>query len=107
MVPVQNYKKFFTDFIRKHMVIVGPSISVEIANSVNGIEVDPTGEVVQIQGQPSLILQDLSNSYQRLSAPITLLALRLLLEENQDIKKEYNQPLPHVKLVCALNEKVQ
>ena len=89
------------------MVIIGPDISLETANMIKGLEVDATGEVRTIQGAPNLILQDLSNSYQQLSAPITLLILRLLLDANKDIQQEYNQPLPHVKLVCALTEDKQ
>lgn len=104
MVPLQNYKKFLTEFVRRHMIILGPNIATSTANLVNGLEVDSTGEVRQLQGSPSLVLQDLSNNYQELCAPITLLVLRLLLEDNKDIKQEYNQPLPHVKLVCALTE---
>lgn len=86
------------------MVIIGPNIAIETANLINGLEVGPTGEVRQLEGAPNLVLQDLSNSYQKLCAPITLLVLRLLLDDNKDIKQEYNQPLPHVKLVCALTE---
>lgn len=107
MVPEQNYKKFITELVRRHMVVIGPNIALETANLINGLEVDQTGAVTAIQGSPNLILQDLSNNYQKLSPQITLLTLHLLFEQYKDIKAEYNQPLPRVRLICALNEEVQ
>ncbi len=104
MVPIQIYKKFLTDFVQRHMAIIGPHIAVEMANTINGLEVNEIGEVTVLDATPSLVLQDLSVSYQKLCAPITLMILRLLLDENKDIQKDFNQPLPHVKLACALVE---
>ncbi|MDQ3018377.1 MAG: hypothetical protein M3Q64_00705 [bacterium] len=104
MVPVQSYKKFLTEFIRKHMVIFGPNIAREIAADISGIEVAHNGEVTQISGDATLILTNLVTEYQRLSGPITYLNLSLLLEAYPDIKHEYNQPLPRVRLICALTE---
>lgn len=104
MVPIQNYKKFFTEFIRKHMIIFGPNIARETAANIAGLTVDLTGEVTDISGTATLILQSLVKEYQQLSNPITILNLAMLLDEYPDIKKEYNQPLPRIRLVCALNE---
>ena len=58
MVPIQNYKKFLTEFVRKHMVILGPNIAVETANLVQGLEVDNSGEVLRLEGTSNLVLQD-------------------------------------------------
>ncbi len=104
MVPIQNYKKFFTELVRKHMIIFGPNIATETAASVEGLRVDSSGEVTEISGTPHLILQNLINQYQQLSAPVTFLNAALLFEKYPDIQKEYNQPLPRVKLICALND---
>lgn len=103
MVPIQNYKKFFSELIRKHMIIFGPNIATSTASAVAGLEVDSSGEVTEISGTPHLILQNLINQYQQLSAQITFLNVSLLFEKYPDIKQEYNQPLPRVKLVCSLN----
>ena len=50
MVPIQNYKKFFTEFIRKHMIIFGPNIATATAANVEGLKVDSSGEVTDIVG---------------------------------------------------------
>lgn len=86
------------------MIIFGPNIARETANTIPGITVDPTGEVTKLEGSGSLILESLIKEYQKLSHPITILNLSLLLDAYPDIKTEYNQPLPRIKLVCALNE---
>lgn len=104
MVPVQTYKKFLTEFVRKHMVIFGANIAREIAQSVPGLIVDDTGEVTAISGQPIASLQKLVTKYQELSEPVALLQFRLLLDKYADIFLEYNQPLPNVKLSCSLIE---
>lgn len=107
MVPVQTYKKFLTELVRRHMVIFGANISREIAASVQGLTVDETGEVIAISGQPLSALQKLVSRYQELSEPVALLQFRLLLDEYADIFLEYNQPLPDVKLSCSLIEHKQ
>lgn len=104
MVPVQNYKKFFTELIRKQMIIFGPNIAKETASSIHGLAVSETGEVSEISGSPALILDNLVKEYQKLSKPITLLNLSLLLDQYPEIKQEYNQPIPHIRLVCSLLE---
>lgn len=105
MVPVQTYKKFLTELVRKHMVIFGSNIAREIAASVPGLTVDDTGEVVGIAVQPLDALQKLTARYQELSEPVALLQLRLLLDQYSDIFLEYNQPLPDIKLSCSLMER--
>lgn len=86
------------------MIIFGPNIARETADNIPGMGVDATGEVTDLSGTPTLILDNLFKEYQKLSKPITVLNLSLLLDAYPDIKQEYNQPLPRVKLVCALNE---
>ncbi len=102
MVPIQTYKKFFTELVRRHMVIFGPNIAREIASSVLDIAVSETGEVTTITGQPLAALQKLMGKYQELSEPVALLQFRLLLDQYSDIFLEYNQPLPSVRLSCAI-----
>ncbi len=102
MVPVQTYKKFLTELVRRHMVIFGPNIAREIAMTVPGLTVSETGEVTAITGAPLSALQKLIGKYQELSEPVALLQFRMLLNQYSDIFLEYNQPLPNVKLVCNL-----
>ncbi len=107
MVPVQTYKKFLTELVRRHMVIFGPNIALDIASSVGGLTVDITGDVTNISGSPLQVVQKVVTLYQELSEPVALLQFRLLLDQYPDIFLEYNQPLPAVKLSCALVEHKQ
>lgn len=102
MTPISNYKKFLTELVRKHMVVLGPNIARDIALQVPGLTIDASGEVTEITGNPLLVMQDLVNGYTNLCAPVTQLILYNLLELASEIKAEYNQPLGKIKLVCAL-----
>ena len=102
MVPAQVYKKFLTEFVRRHMVIFGTHIAREIASSVDGLSVDETGEVTAISGAPVMALQKLVSKYQELSEPVVFLQLRLLLDKYPDIFLEYNQPIPNIPVSCSL-----
>jgi hypothetical protein len=102
MTPISNYKKFLTDLVRRHMAILGPNISRDVALRVPALAIEASGEVSEIAGDPLLVMQDLVNGYTALSAPVTQLVLYDLLEANPAIKAEYNQPLSRIKLVCAI-----
>lgn len=104
MVPTQNYKKFLTEFIRKHMLIFGPQIAQSVASRVHGLTVDQTGEVTDLKGDAILILEDLVNAYYALCQPVTQINLSSLLEQYPAIKTAYNQPVGKVKLICSLTE---
>lgn len=91
-----------TELVRRHMVIFGANIAREIAESTTGLKLEAHGEVVAIQGEPLKVLLKLIAQYQQLSEPVALLQLRLLLDKYPDIFLEYNQPLPNVRLSCAL-----
>ncbi len=107
MVPAQTYKKFLTELVRRHMVIFGPNIARDIAMSVSGLTIDDTGEVSNISDSPVVVLQKVVTLYQELSEPVALLQFRLLLDQYPDIFLEYNQPIPAVRLSCALVERKQ
>ena len=102
MVPVQTYKKFLTELVRRHMVIFGTNIGREIAGSIPSLTVDQTGEVTAINGSPVEAVQKLVSKYQELSEPVVFLQLRLLLDKYPNIFLEYNQPIPNVRLSCEL-----
>ncbi len=104
MVPAQTYKKFLTELVRRHMVIFGPSIALDIAKSVNGLTIDSTGDVTAIADSPMVVMQKVVTLYQELSEPVVLLQFRLLLDQYPDIFLEYNQPLPPIRLSCSLVE---
>ncbi len=102
MTPISNYKKFFTELIRRHMAILGPNISRDVALQATGLAIDATGEATDITGDPLLVMQDLVAGFMDLSAPVTQLILYALLEEMPAIKADYNQPLSKINLICTL-----
>lgn len=102
MVPVQTYKKFLTELVRRHMVIFGPNIARDIANSAGGLTLDSNGEVMDISGKPAAVLQKVVTLFQELSEPVALLQFKLLLDKYPDIFLEYNQPIPTIRLSCSL-----
>lgn len=104
MIPVQTYKKFLTELVRRHMVIFGPNIARDIAVSVKSLKIDSTGEVMAISDSPVVVVQKIVSLYQELSEPVALLQFRLLLDKYPDIYLEYNQPIPNVRLICSLTE---
>lgn len=105
MVPIQTYKKFLTDLIRRHMIIFGTNIAQEIAASVPGLSVSDTGEVIGINGAPLVAVKKLIAQYQELSEPVALSQFRLLFDKYPDIYLEYNEPIPSIRLSCALIER--
>ncbi len=102
MTPISNYKRFITEFVRRHMVILGPNIARDTALGVTGLTIDSTGDATDITGSPPLVMQELINAYMDLSAPVTQLALYSLLDQYPEVKAEYNQPLEKIHLVCSL-----
>jgi hypothetical protein len=102
MVPVQTYKKFLTELVRRYMVIFGTNITRDIAKTIKEITIDDTGEVLTISGSPITVIQKLVSKFQELSEPVTFLQLKLLLDNYPNIFLEYNQPIPTIKLSCAL-----
>jgi hypothetical protein len=102
MIPISNYKKFISELIRKHMVILGPNIARDTALRVAGLSIDASGDVLKLDGDPLLILKSLTNAYTEFSAPVTHLVLSALLEAYPEVKAEYNQPLPKINLSCAI-----
>jgi|GEM_PF-933360 len=102
MIPISNYKNFFTELVRRHMAILGPNIARDVALRVPALDIAASGEVIAIDGDPVMVLQDLFRGYSALSAPVAQLVLYDLLEANPAIKAEYNQPMERIKLVCTL-----
>lgn len=105
MIPIQKYKNFFSDLIRRHMLILGPNIARDVATRTAGLAVNQSGEVQDIKGDPLLILKDLLTGYRNLSDPVTQLVAYQLLEQYPGIKTEYNDPITQIDLTCALNDK--
>lgn len=105
MIPTQNYKKFLSELIRRHMLILGPNIARDVAFGVQGLTIDSSGDVSAIAGDQLLITQDLIGGYTNLCAPVTQLITYQLLEQYPDIRAEYNDPISEINLTCSLMER--
>ncbi len=104
MIPIQKYKRFLSDLIRRHMLILGPNIARDVAFSVEGLVIDNSGDVSELKGDQLLITQDLIAGYTNLCAPVTQLITYQLLEQYPDIRAEYNDPITDINLTCSLME---
>lgn len=65
-----DYKKMFTELIRRQMLVLGSEITLSKVKNVKGIIVDGNGEVTQIDGDPQQLMQELINQFVELSGLI-------------------------------------
>jgi hypothetical protein len=84
MQPNTDYKKLLTEVIQKQMVILGPSISLAKARNVQGLTVADDGTVVNIDGQPQKLIQDLIDQFVQLSGLIVKKTMEPLLSAYPD-----------------------
>lgn len=76
-----NYKKMLSDLIKKQMVMLGPNIALDKARKVSGLRLDDSGEVLEMDGDPRMILKGVANEYMTLSGQIAQMTLNTLLEK--------------------------
>lgn len=86
-MPDQNeYKKMLTDLIKKQMVVLGPNIALDKARKVVGVQVADDGTVLDMDGDPAMVLKGVANEYMTLSGQIAQMTLNSLLEKYPSIK---------------------
>ena len=74
-----DYKKIFTELIKKQMVVLGPDITLAKVKNVQGIEVNENGDVTNINGDAQQILQLLINQFVELSGAIVKKTMESIL----------------------------
>lgn len=74
-----DYKKLFTELIKKQIIVLGPDITMAKVKNVEGIQVNGQGEVVSVQGDPQAILQNLINQFVELSGLIVKKTMESIL----------------------------
>ena len=103
MMPSSNtdFKKLFSELIKKQMVILGPDITFAKVRNVVGLKADINGDVQSINGDPHVILQELINQFVTLSGEIvkktmeTMLASAPQMEQGASSSKiEHVVPIP-------------
>ncbi|MFH1187944.1 MAG: hypothetical protein V1688_03745 [bacterium] len=82
----QQYIALTSEIIAKQTVILGPDISILKARSVEGLSVGDDGKVIDINGDPKMVLQQLVNTYVELSGMIVKNALGSIFEKYPGIK---------------------
>lgn len=74
-----DYKKIFTELIKKQMVVLGPDITLAKVRNVSGVEVSESGEVTNINGDAQQVLQQLINQFVELSGAIVKKTMESIL----------------------------
>lgn len=82
----EEYKKMLTDLIQKQMVVLGPNIALDKARKIAGVQVSDNGTVLDISGDPQLVLKGVANEYMVLSGQIAQMTLNTLLEKYPTVK---------------------
>lgn len=75
-----------TDLIHKQMVVLGPNIALDKARKVPGLKLSDDGTVLDMDGNPSMVLKGVANEYMALSGQIAQMTLNSLLEKYPEIK---------------------
>lgn len=74
-----DYKKLFSELIKKQILVLGPDITLAKVRNVIGITVDVNGDVQKIDGDPQSLLQNLINQFVELSGLIVKKTMESIL----------------------------
>ena len=83
---IEEYKNMLTDLIQKQMVVLGPNIALDKAKKIPGLKVTNDGTVLDMDGDPQLVLKGVANEYMTLSGQIAQMTLNTLLEKYPMVK---------------------
>jgi hypothetical protein len=86
MPDQDQYKKMLTDLIQKQMVVLGPNIALDKARKVAGLKIGDDGSVMEVSGDPQMVLKGVANEYMNLSGQIAQMTLNSLLEKYPQMK---------------------
>ena len=86
MADHEEYKKMLTDLIQKQMVVLGPNIALDKARKIAGVKVTDDGTVLDMDGDPQMVLKGVANEYMALSGQIAQMTLNTLLEKYPQVK---------------------
>lgn len=82
----EQYKQMLTDLIQKQMVVLGPNIALDKARKVPGMKIADDGTVMDISGDPQMVLKGVANEYMQLSGQIAQMTLNSLVEKYPTLK---------------------
>jgi hypothetical protein len=81
-----DYVKMLTDLIQKQMVVLGPNIALDKARKIPGLKIGDDGSVLEVTGDPQMVLKGVANEYMQLSGQIAQMTLNSLLEKYPQMK---------------------
>ena len=87
MEETEQYMSLISEIIAKESVILGPDIAILKARNVDGVTIDDQGKVIDIKGNPAVVLQQLVNEYVELSGLIVKNALGSIFAKYPSIEK--------------------
>ena len=82
----EEYKQMLTDLIQKQMVVLGPNIALDKARKAVGLKMADDGTVMDIVGDPQMVLKGVANEYMQLSGQIAQMTLNSLVEKYPTLK---------------------
>jgi hypothetical protein len=86
MADHEEYKKMLTDLVQKQMVVLGPNIALDKARKIPGVKINDDGTVLDMDGDPQMVLKGVANEYMMLSGQIAQMTLNTLLEKYPTVK---------------------
>jgi hypothetical protein len=86
MVANEDYTKMLTDLVQKQMVVLGPNIALDKARKIPGLKIADDGTVLEVSGDPQMVLKGVANEYMQLSGQIAQMTLNSLLEKYPQMK---------------------
>lgn len=85
----EQYKSVMSEIIAKQGVILGPDMAIARAKKVPDMEISEKGVVTDINGDPSVALKLLIDTYVELSGQIVKNALGPIFMKYPDIKHDH------------------
>jgi hypothetical protein len=82
----EDYKQIITELVQKQMVVLGPNIALDKARQVAGLSLSDEGAVLDITGDPKMVLKALAEEYIALSGPVAKMTLASLMEKYPSLK---------------------
>ena len=82
---MEDYKKAISDIIKKQMEIVGPVVALSVAQKATSVKVSPSGDILEIIGDPKSALEQVAEAYIAFSGEISKMILKSVIKSYPDI----------------------
>ena len=82
---MEDYKKAISDIIKKQMEIVGPVVALSVAQKATSVKVSPSGDILEIIGDPKSALEQVAEAYIAFSGEISKMILKSVMKSYPDI----------------------